>query len=98
MLSEADKKKVLQYVSIGLKPPGVAFSQAAILFDFSVLFHVIMNDKDQTDIYGWLGKDPETGKEILAHIDAWDWLALGGLRILAQDRGIDLTEVSQDER
>ena len=85
-MDEQAKQRVLQYVSRGLKPPGVAFSQAVILRDFSVLFRIRMKTDDE--IYGWL--DTDNG---LFHLDAWDWLAMGGVQILAHERDIKSVEV-----
>jgi hypothetical protein len=86
-MSEDTKKKILTYVARGLKPPGIAHSQAVILWDFSVLIRIIM--KDQTTIFGWL--DPQDN---LWMLDEYEWLYKGGLQILAHERDIKTVEIN----
>jgi hypothetical protein len=80
------KVKILKYICRGLKPPGVAFSQAVILNDFSVLIRIRM--KDESLIFGWL--DPEDN---LWMLDEFEWLSKGGLQILAYEHNIKTLEV-----
>jgi hypothetical protein len=69
-MDEESKKKVLQYIARGLRPPSVAFSQAVLLHDFSVLIRIRM--KDETFIFGWLD-----AQDNLWMIDEYEWLYKG---------------------
>ena len=85
-MDEESKKKVLQYIARGLRPPSVASSQAVLLHDFSVLIRIRM--KDETFIFGWLD-----AQDNLWMIDEYEWLYKGGLQILAHERDIKTLEV-----
>ena len=85
-MTEESKKKILMYTARGLRPPSVAYSQAVILFDFSVLIRIIM--KDETCIFGWLDTEDN-----LWMLDEYEWLAKGGLQILAHERNIKTVEI-----
>jgi hypothetical protein len=83
---DENKVKILKYVSRGLKPPGVAYSQAVILWDFSVLIKIIMKNGEQ--VFGWLSENND-----LWMIDEFEWLTKGGLQILAREHDITSLEV-----